>query len=394
MRNPQPAGGAPPPPVPDPPPPIPVPPPARFSVKGKMIVVLNKASGQQNSPLRPGKWGHYLVPYVVDSANNTAKPFNESSADNNPEIEPQDGFPGKSKDSSDKQPTPDKKKCMQGRDFMIADPDVFWEVGIGQVQAILEQAEALDLAFARRMEGLGSVSRSVVWDCIDPDYDASDREQVMSQFMSKYLERFYTRMDTGNNPRIEDMSAEALHKHKVFCKAWTEKHYRTLTPSVTSTAETLAAEFYPHLEGYMQPQQYKLSRMELARLLMRHPEFATEFANALHFFNASMEQSRGGRNANYKQINMTAAARVTSYKRLGNLLEEKGALLAEILQTLCQESSFYLDPWTVDWYNILGQMPTVHRYFDDPGQYQGSSSRMRNELDNQLPPWLYGRDRS
>lgn len=378
--------------------PVPIPPPARFTVKKKTFYVL-RWPGADTLEQRPGVWGHYTVPYVVSetAGQKTAKPYkdvkdNEVNLDVNKK-----GIPGVSLTDTtpkDTQPIPDAKKCVEGRDFISAsNPPAYWEVGLKHVRAILEEAECTDLAFARRMEGFGFVTQSVVWDCLDPDYDASDRESVMTQFMGKYMERFYRRLEPGNTPSIDSVSAEALHKHKVFCKAWTQKHYKTLTPAVTAPAEALAGEFYAHMEQFMTPAKNKLTRMELARVLMRHPDFSPEFASALHYFTSSLEQSRGARNANYKQISMMNAARINSYKRLGALLEEKGQILAEVIQSLCSDSAYLLHPLTVDWYDILGQMPPVHRYFDDPTPYQGvSETRLAGTGPND-PPWRFGRTR-
>lgn len=382
-------------PAPAPSPPVKlVAPPARFVVKDMPVFVLRDTAAQ-DIPLRPGRWGHYLVPYVVSTNGKKAHPYGEVPENAN-SVPVRYGFPGCSRDDTDTAPRPDGKKCMEGRDFVSADfrPENarYWEVGLTQVRRILERAETLDLAFARRMEGFGTVARAVVWDCLDPDYDAGDREAVMAQFMSKYLERFYARQDPGNRPGASKVSEEALQKHKAFCKAWTQKHYRTLTPAVTSPAEALASDFYAHLEPYMLPADYKLTPMELARLFMRHPAFAPEFAQALHFYAGSLEQSRGARNASYKQMRQTDAARIASYKRFGALLEERAEDLKAALLELCTEQAYYLHPWTVDWYDILGQMPPVHRYFDEAPLFQGVSSRMTGDDGDLLPPWLVSRD--
>ena len=375
-------------------PPVPIPPPARFTVK-KMLFYVMRWKEAENIKQRPGIWGQYLVPIVIttDAAGEQeASPYKKHS-DNATDLVPAQGFPGHaSTGNKDGQPKPDLKKCVEGRDFVrAADPVSYWEIGLHQARGLLEEAESMDLAFARRMEGFGFVSQSVVWDCLDPDYDASDREAVMSQFMGKYMERFYQRLEPGNNPSIERVSAEALHKHKVFCKAWTQKHYKTLTPAVTAPAEALAGEFYSHMEQYMTPPQFRLTRMELARVLMRHPDFAPEFAAALHYYTSSLEQTRGARNANYKQISMMNAARINSYKRLGTLLDEKGAVLVQVMRELCTEPAYYMHPLTVDWYDILGQMPPVHRYFDDPSPYQGISESRLAGMGPQDPPWRFGR---
>lgn len=356
-------------------------PSARFTVKGSLVYVMKGV----DTDARPGIWGHYIVPYVTDTATNKARPYAEH-ADNVTALVMKPGFPGVSDKDLDKQPTPDEDKCVEGRDFVAADPGKFWEVGLDNVRRILEEAEAADLAFARRMEGFGNVSKDVVWNCLDPDYDASDREAVMAQFMTKYLERFYTKLGTGNTPDIDSISAEALHKHKVFCKAWTQKHYRSLTPVVTAPAEALAGEFYGYIEPLMPA--LKLTRMELARVFMRHPDTAGEFASALHYFSTTLEQTRGRRNANYKQMSMINAARVSSYNRLGALLDQKSVMLTKLIKELCAPSSNLLHSMTVDWYDILGQTPPVHRYFEDTSPYQGiTAARQMNAAQGQLPPW-------
>jgi hypothetical protein len=289
----------------------------------------------------------------------------------------------------DSQPKPNLHYCKEGRDFIKANPMRFWEIGASRIRKYLEKAESLDFAFAKRMQGFGNVTQSVVWDCLDPDYDPSDRKEVMDQFMSKYLSRIYTRADAGSNePDTARLSEEALHKHKVFCQAWTKKHYRCLTPAVTAPAEALAGEFYSDMVAMCDPQA-RPTRMELARLFMRHQDIAPEFASCLHYFMTNLEQSRGGRNASYKQMSSVNSSKAWSYNRLGNLLGEQGATLARIIRGLANAQP---DPYVVDWYSVLGQMPEVHRYFDDSQTSATSAGpTARRAGAGQVPPWRVGR---
>ena len=367
-----------------PPLPVPVVPPLRIHVKKKQFFVV-KTMG--TDPPREGEDGHYIVVYQVDATTGEAKPFKLSQAVALPAPPPTP--------SDAPVPAPDMAWCVQGRDFITPSSDDYYEVGMQYLQQVMEEAEETDLAFARRMEGFGNVNPSVVWNCLDPDYDPTDREAVMAQFMSKYMEKFYSRLDGGNIPTIEAVSAEALHKHKAFCKAWAEKHYRTLTPVVTAPAEALAGEFHSMLMKMM-PENTKHrrpTRMELARVLMRHDEFAPEFASALHYYMANLEQTRGGRNANYKQIRMMSAARVTSYQSLGAMLSEKRGLLLQVLLDVSSpgDMTYCMHPLTVDWYSILGQAPHVHRYFEDASPYQGLSEARRATAEGRVPPWRFGR---
>lgn len=358
----------------------PVAPPLCLRIKRQTVYVVRGGS----FALRRGRLGHYRVTYKVEGGK--ARPFRDDGRVPRADTGPQDGDP--------EQPPPDMRWCVRGVDFVVP-ADGYWEIGLARLQRVLEEAEALDLAFARRMEGLANVAPSVVWGCLDPDYDPSDREAVVSQFMTKYLEKFYSRLEAGSEPTVEAVSAEALHKHKAFCKAWSEKHYRGLTPAVTAPAEALAGEFYAHLEPTMTrtPQSVRLTRAELARLLMRHDDFAAEFASALHYYTANLEQTRAGRNANYKQIRMMAAARVTSYASLGALLADKQeALTSALTEASANQAASMLHPLTVDWYDILGQAPPVHRYFEDQTPYNGLSEIRRVTADGRVPPWRFGRD--
>lgn len=380
------AGAPPPPPVKYPSTPSP-----RFTVKKRLFFILKGAAA--DTPPRSGRWGHYLVPYVTED-DGTARPFADTP-ENNPENPVIEGFPGNARTGDDTTPAPNGKWCLEGRDFVRAvDPPTYWEVGLNHVRGILEEAEALDLAFARRMEGFGTAPRSAVWDCLDPDYDPSDREAVMNQFMAKYLERFYTRQDPGNIPGASKVAEEALHKHKAFCKAWTQKHYKTLTPAITAPAEALATDFVENIRASLTPApETPLSSLVLARVFMRHETFAAEFAQALHFYSGALEQGRGARNASYRQMRQTEAARIASYKRFGGFLETNWRTLTRAIADGCSETGQYLHPLTVDWYDILGQMPPIHRYFDEPPSFQGVSDRQNDVDGGVLPPWLFSRDR-
>ena len=272
--------------------------------------------------------------------------------------------------------------------FVCADPEnsLYYEIGVDRLRATLEEAEALDLAFARRMEGLANVNKSVMWDCLDPDYDASDREGLMEQFMSKYLERFYSRLEPGNIPDVRSLTEEALHKHKAFCKAWTQKHYKTLTPTVTAPAETLVNEFYPYLESIF-PRNHRLARAELARVLMRHEEFSADFATCLHYYTTSLEQGRAGRNASYKQMSQISTARAMSYTRMGNVLSDKMNVLTQLFRGMQRDpTDRWLHPLLIDWHSIMGQIPQVHRYFDDDAAQHAGAPRVQPG-GGQIPPW-------
>jgi hypothetical protein len=367
----------------------PFPPTAHFQVNGVLYYILRNGSDTQLA--RPGIFGHYLQTMVVVVHNNAnvCKPF----------INPQRHAAQMMPDApgmvaNDLRYPPHERYCTPGIHYTTPTlaGHTYNEIGLAVLKHSLETAEALDMAFARRMEGLGNVAAQVCWECLDPDYDPSDRPAVRDQFLAKYLDRFYQGQDPEDGPRTEDVADEAMHKHKVFCQAWAKKHYRTLTPAVTAPAEALASEFYKYMED-MLPADRKLSRAELARVLMRHPDTATDFATCLHFYSTGLEQARGGRNASYKQMSTVSAARATSYKRMGDLLGAKMTVLSAYFQTL--EGNMHnraFDVYVVDWYEILGQMPQVHRFFDNLSMMPGVKRSRRNpDAADHVPPWKFGK---
>jgi hypothetical protein len=203
------------------------------------------------------------------------------------------------------------------------------------------------------------------------------------------MDKFYSKVDVEDEPTSEDVSAEALHIHKSFCKEWVTKHYKNLTPFVTSAAESLATEFYDHFKLRM-PANYKLTCIELARIFMRHPAISPEFASCLHYSMTNIEQTRGGRNASYKQMNMVSMAKVQSYNRFGKWLQDNDTVTMGVLREMQNFHSFNLHPLIVDWYKIAGQMPHVHKSFE--GYIDKNTKWQQEKGSKAVPPWKLGRD--
>lgn len=372
----------------------PFPPTTNFrAANGDRFYVMN---GLAHARARKGELGHYIVTTVVDAIPDAAgrvqrlsRPFLNPTG-NMPDIPALPDAPGTT--AGDPRAPPNPRYCVPFRDYITPKNGGYHEIGVSTLSQALEAAEGLDLAFARRMEGLGNVPASACWDCIDPDYDPTDRPILRDQFVAKYLARFYDDNEPSDfGPRAEDVADEAMDKHRALCQAWAKKHYRTLTPFVTGPAEALASEFYKYLEQYFPPND-KLTRVELARVLMRHPDTATEFAICLHSYSSALEQTRGGRNASYKAMSLNSAAKVASYKRLGDLLGERVHTLGQFFSSLADQHERLFHPYVVDWYAILGQMPQVHRFFDggDALLHRPKRSRSRAARDH-IPPWKFGK---
>jgi len=363
----------------------PKPPDAFFVYQDTTVYIVNNKL--EDFGIRRGQKGHYLTPYTIEVENGEprARPFPEPQQ----EVPAVDTIPL----GAPQEPKPSGTYSRLWRDYVIPKrqdpPGNYLEISHNNLRHLLEKSENMDYRFAKRMEGFQNVASNVVWECLDPDFNPADRQAVMNQFMSKYLDRFYSRLDPGNEPDVRHVSSEALHKHKSFCQEWVVKHYKNITPIITSSAESLAGNFYPYFEAYASPDHLP-TRMDLARILMRHEQFAAPFASALYYQITTLDHTRGGRNANITQMRNSAMARQAEYGRLDRQIASHGAVILEIFQNFRQwETKF--SPLVVDWYSILGQMPQVHKYFDDIPTLATVTASTRSGR-QQVPPWKYGKD--
>ena len=361
----------------------PKPPDASFVYHDRTVFIV-KNGQEQDFGIRTGELGHYLTPYTIikEGGVDKAKPF-PAPTQNAINIERiAFHFSG---------PRPSLSFSQPMRDFVVPGTpgDVYYEISHNTLRKLLETSENMDYRFAKRMEGFQNVASNVVWECIDPDFNPADRQAVMNQFMSKYLDRFYARIDPGNEPDVRGVSAEALHKHKSFCQEWVIKHYKNITPIVTSSAENLASNFYPYFEAFADPDHLP-TRMDLARILMRHERFAAQFASALYYCITTLDHTRGGRNANITQMRNSAMAKQAEYNRLDAQIAANGQVISDIFRTF-REFNTKFNPLVVDWYDILGQMPQVHKYFDDIHSLTTATIGTRAGR-QQVPPWKFGKD--
>ena len=350
---------------------------ARFSHKGVTFVVLPDSEERA----RPLTAVRYLTPYVVEAEGGTAHacPHPPEEARNTEDVRVATP-PGV--------PAPHPRKSIPGRHYLRPGAKGYMEVGALCLCQALERAEHLDWLFAKRMEGLTNVAAAVCWDCLDPDFNPADRQPVLQQFMAKYLDRYYSKL--GLTGDAEAMLSEGIRRHKDFCKEWVRQHYKSLTPYLFGPAEVLANLFYRGLAPqFANPKGPTCA--ELARLLIRHEKTTVEFAYCLQFFTASIEQSRGNRNASYKQMATVTSARNAEVRNLGEALSRHISPLHEAFQSLSDPHSWYFSELTVDWYDILGQMPQTHRAFDDLAAFGVPGQRDLRGRDH-VPPWRVGRE--
>jgi hypothetical protein len=265
------------------------------------------------------------------------------------------------------------------------DPNNF-EISKDVLRDTCEQAEELDYAFALSMQGLRGASLPAVWNCIDPEYDVSDRAPVLAQFVKMYMEKFYSQINAPAGAIVEDVVQEALFLHEEFCKGWVHRHHRTLSAEVTSAAESLVGVFLDDLRRAFPP-NVQLTRTHLARYFRRKNEYSGEFANCLYHYMTSLEQMRGNRNASYKAMQTEKVAYVTAMKKMANMLRERFTDIQTDLQRV-DHISITFDVRFIDWHYISAQLPAHHKEFDGYAQnFTLFRTRPGAGRGGRFPPW-------
>ena len=74
---------------------------------------------------------------------------------------------------------------------------------------------------------------------------------------------------------------------------------------------------------------------------------------------------------------------------MGNALAAKRPILNQFFHSISDLANFWFHPTLIDWYGIMGQIPQVHRYFDDEAAQNGPAPRMQNG--GIVPPWRFAR---
>jgi hypothetical protein len=83
--------------------------------------------------------------------------------------------------------------------------------------------------------------------------------------------------------------------------------------------------------------------------------------------------------------------RAASHRRFGDLLASKASVLRSVFARLANGlHDRHFDVLVVDWHTILGQMPQVHKLFQNTGIVQGLLKVARRHGANDaahVPPW-------
>jgi len=273
-----------------------------------------------------------------------------------------------------KVPDPSRQKCP------------YYEIGHDTISRALQRAEELDFEFAKRMQGLTGSSLDYTWACMDPDYTPSDRQIMLSEFTKTYVGDFLNTAKGDLDSRA--VVTEELQEHRAFSQEWVRKHYKTLTPAITSAAEALVMEFYPQISKRM-PSSNKMTPAQVARYFMRSEIFSPAFAQALQYYMQHLENGRGGRNPSYKQFTYATNMRALQYKIFVDFLEKQRAYMHNVYEQGAKMESHFQHELFIDWHGIVGKLPEVHRHYPRSSDaFVGGGSK---KWGSGKPPWQYSR---
>lgn len=271
----------------------------------------------------------------------------------------------------------DNKYCKKGRDYVTPDDDQkYYEIGLDFLKELCMQAEQRDREFSMTIQGLLGVAQNYVWACMDPDFDPHDRLPLWHLYVK-------TKLEQALDSVKQDQSAnEILRQHKVFCKEWVHKHYKNITPIVMSASIVVINKCLNII-----PRKFQgLSNLTLARMMWRNDQTHGLFAECIYWQITSNDQSKGGRNPSYKQMNVVSHAHAQCYyklvKVLGEINWEKTWFRSPDDCSVVQ-----VHPDSIDWHGIVGQIPDVHAMFAGLEDVKDEEEEMENDPNNFFPRW-------
>lgn len=290
--------------------------------------------------IRQGTQAYALRHYTIDNGN-IKSAYPEKAVLARPNLEPNHGWcTGAS---------------ICGIDYVTPDEgDKYMEIGQYRLMQLCEEAERNDFTMAQTIQGLLGVSQNMVWACLDPDYNPLDRIPLYKEILTHRISHKLT-MPTKRNIEL------ALLEHKRFCKTWVWKHFRNLTPMVSSAAMVLVRKCMQVI-----PREYHhIGAMGLARILWRNERTSSLFHECVYHQICSNDTTKNGRNPSYKQMNSISNLYAQSYYQL---IRELRKIPWRQVSSLDPASwkSYTFHPDIIDWYDIVRQFPEIHQHFREP----------------------------
>jgi len=200
----------------------------------------------------------------------------------------------------------------------------------------------------------------IVWACLDPDYYSKDRQKLLDAFLrAKGVPKLQKIMEDEDNIYDCAQSAhEILQMHKTFSREWIRKHYKYLTPYITSAC-TMLIEKCKNAIPY-QKIMNKYSPLVVARIIWRNQRLRTLMLDALYWQITNLENTKGGRNPSYKQMSSTTSSYTQAYYAFYRQPQGFSWGSIDVNQ---QEPYCLMTPLVIDWYKIIGQLPEIHKQY-------------------------------
>lgn len=295
--------------------------------------------------LRAGEKAHMLVPYCIKDE--LKRPINEQKRLN--EVD----------NNNDYTHEIDLRYFKRQVHYITPDDEEFMEIGKKKLYELCFEAEKKDWQMALNMQGMLGTSLSFVWTCINPDYEPTDRLEILKTFLLH---------KQGRKGPKHAVSA-LIQEHKAFCKEWVQTHYKNITPIIQTAAVVTVRKCLGVI-----PQEYaEMGVVRLARLLWRNDHTNNLFQECVYWQINSTDLTRNGRNPSYKQMNTISHTHVQYYYKLVNTLR---ALNWKKVFTIDpqDDSDRDMNPDTIDWYDIVGQIPDIHHKFPKDDDSDSSDS--------------------
>ena len=300
-------------------------------------------------PFRLGRDAHALKHYIIDQVTNKKHAFPEKQNPHpDPTITANHGW--------------SVQDAIEGIDYITpSSQEKYGEVGQYYLIRICEEAERNDFAMAQTIQGLLGVGQNMVWACLDPEYNPIDRIPLMKELV---LHRISEILKKKGRRAIE----ASLMEHKRFCKTWVWRHFRNLTPMITSAASILVQKCMNAI-----PVRYhSLGCLKIARILWRNERTSGLFHECVYHQICANDTTKNGRNPSYKQMNTISNMYAQSYYKLIRELKKLNWQQVTTVNPNVWES-YMFHPDVIDWYDIVRQFPEVHQQFKWPEVVSGDS---------------------
>lgn len=254
--------------------------------------------------------------------------------------------------------------CTHGVDYIdinkINSPEeIYYEIGASKLRQLCKEAEDNDYEFAQNIQGLLGVLPHIVWACLDPDYYSKDRQLLLKAFLTaKAAGAAKMVYDDPQNFGSALTAHELLRIHKTFTREWVRKHYKYLTPYITSACIMLMEKCKNALPRALITSRFK--PLDIARIIWRNKKLQTIMLDALYWQITNLENTKGGRNPSYKQMSSTTSSYTQSYYSFYRALQ---AFKWSSLELPDEEYERLMHPLVIDWYGVIGQLPEIHKHY-------------------------------